>query len=78
VFVQDVIAAIKIPPSGIKSPSCFHSFVIPSACKVEVGTNLCGLDGPAKERVTFYKSNLIVLAYVALSNWSAHNPFAFA
>lgn len=78
VFVQLVIAAMITAPSGISPAFSSHLPAIPRAARSDVGSRLCGFDGPAMLRTTLDRSNVSVRSYCALFSVSAHRPAAFA
>ena len=78
VLVQLVIAAMITAPSGI-FPGTFSTLpLIPRLANSDVGTRLCGFDGPAILRHTVDKSNLSTRSYSTLAKSSAHKPVCLA
>src|SRR5690554_6034440 len=57
VLVQLVIAAIITAPSGILPSTCSYCEAIPRLASSEEGNKAWGLEGPARLRLTFDKSN---------------------
>ena len=78
VLVQLVIAAMMTAPSGMRPGSFSTLPLIPRAANSEVGTRLCGLDGPAIFLTTVDKSNFNTRSYSACCKVSAHKPVSLA
>ena len=78
VLVQLVIAAMITAPSGILPGSFSTTPAMPLAASSEVGTRLCGFDGPAMLRTTVDRSNVSTRSYSAFFRVSAHRPVSFA
>src|SRR5450830_2131872 len=78
VLVQLVMAAMMTAPSGILPGSFSTTPEMPRAASSEVGTRLCGFDGPAILRTTDDRSKLKTRSYSASFRLSAHKPVSFA
>ena len=78
VLVQLVMAAMITAPSGILPSSSSQSPAMPRLASSEVGRCACGLDGPARVRVTLDRSNFSTRSYSAFFRLSAHRPVSLA
>src|ERR1700756_1365665 len=78
VLVQLVIAAMMTAPSGIWPGVSVQAPAMPRAASSDVGSRLCGLDGPAMLRTTDDRSKRSVRSYSAVLSESAHRPACLA